>query len=107
LPVPPLALRLAEYAVPTVPFGKLVVATVSAGYPTTIDKLPLVPVSPYASVAFTVNVLVPGFVGVPVIAPALDRVNPAGNDPLLSAYVNVPAPPIAATAAEYAVTVHV
>jgi hypothetical protein len=41
--------------------------------------------------------------GVPVIAPALDIVSPAGSAPLPSAYVSPPAPPVAATLAEYAV----
>jgi hypothetical protein len=102
MPVPPLAANVAEYAVPTAPFGRLIVVTVS-GFTTTIEKLPLVPVSPDASVAFTVTMLVPAAIGVPVIAPALDKLNPAGNVPLPNTYVSVPAPPVAATVAAYAV----
>ena len=103
LPLPPLALSVAEYAVPTVPFASVVVEIFTGGYATTSDNVPLTPVSPYASVAFTVNVLVPALVGVPEIAPALDSVSPVGSAPLPSAYVSPPAPPVAATLAEYAV----
>ena len=48
------------------------------------------------SVTLTVKVDVPTAVGVPVIAPALLRVRPAGRDPALAVNVSVPAPPVTA-----------
>ena len=50
------------------------------------------------SVALTVKfAVVFGPVGVPVIAPALLKLNPAGNDPVVIEKVSVPAPPEATT----------
>ena len=49
---------------------------------------------PEASVAFTVNLVVPAAVGVPEIAPALLSESPAGSEePLARAQVSEPAPP--------------
>lgn len=44
-----------------------------------------------------------GPVGVPLIAPEELIVNPAGSDPALIVNAQVPAPPLSATVAEYAV----
>jgi hypothetical protein len=50
------------------------------------------------SVTFTVKFAVPfGPLGVPVIAPTPLNVSPAGNVPLISENVSVPAPPDAGT----------
>ena len=54
------------------------------------------PRSPAASVAVTVNAELPAWVGVPVRAPAADRVSPAGRLPAVIANVNGPAAPPAA-----------
>jgi hypothetical protein len=51
---------------------------------------------PEASEIFTVKLVEPAAVGVPEIVPALLNESPAGSDePLASAQVNVPAPPLA------------
>jgi hypothetical protein len=48
----------------------------------------------------TVKLLDPVAVGVPEIAPAADRVSPAGSDPALTDHEFPPAPPDAARACE-------
>jgi len=58
--------------------------------------------SPKASAAATEKVFVPTAVGLPVMAPAVDKLSPAGREePLASEYVSVPAPPVAATLPVY------
>jgi len=48
------------------------------------------------SVTFTVNVKVPGVVGVPEMAPVDElKLNPGGSVPLMTLQVSVPAPPLA------------
>jgi hypothetical protein len=69
----------------------------------TVTLYARLPVLPLASVAVTVNALVAAVVGVPVTAPPLDKLNPAGNVPLVTAYVYGPVPPVAATVPVYAV----
>ena len=49
-----------------------------------------------ASVTFAVKLLVPFAVGVPEIAPALERVNPAGRLPALMVHESGDVPPLAA-----------
>ena len=44
--------------------------------------------------AVTVKLELPAVVGVPVIAPALLRVNPAGRLPVVTLQVTVPEPPV-------------
>jgi len=48
------------------------------------------------SLTFTVKLAFPSAVGVPVIAPPLLRVRPAGSEPLLIVKVRAPVPPEAA-----------
>jgi hypothetical protein len=48
------------------------------------------------SVAVTVKVDVPTIVGVPVMLPLDTSVNPVGKDPLVTANVYGPVPPVAA-----------
>jgi hypothetical protein len=58
----------------------------------------------FASVTFAVKLDVPAVVGVPVITPALDSVNPAGKVPTLTDHVSGAVPPLAASVVEgYAV----
>ena len=73
----------------------------STGVATSIDSC-FVDVSLFASVTVTVNVLDPGVVGVPVIAPLDDIDNPRGSDPAGTLKEYGPVPPVAATVWEYA-----
>ena len=56
-----------------------------------------------ASVTLTVKLAETGVVGVPEITPALLRLSPAGSAPEARVQVRVPVPPVAASAALYAV----
>ena len=82
--VPPVAVRVAEYGSPRIPTGSEVVV---------IETVIIVivncalAVSIAASVTCTVKDETPAVVGVPVIAPAELRLNPAGSDPLITAQV--------------------
>jgi hypothetical protein len=72
--VPPLAASVAEYAVPSVPFGRLVVVIVTPGLIVTVRVA--VAVSPPESVTVTVKVALPTIGVAPEITPALDKLNP-------------------------------
>ena len=78
---PPVASRFREYATPAVPVGRLVVAIASGATPTAIESSCVsVRGEAPASVSWTVNVVVPGLDGVPVIAPdGESSVRPAGR----------------------------
>ncbi len=81
--VPPEALTIAEYALPTVPEPTLDVMMVSgagAGDATAIDSV-LVAVCEAASATRTVKVDVPDWVGVPERAPLVVSAIPGGNEP--------------------------
>jgi hypothetical protein len=82
-PAPPVADRVWLYAVPTTPFGKELVVTANAGPVMAIVSFCVATV---LELSFTcaVNVVEPGVVGVPEIAPAGDNVNPAGREPELT-----------------------
>jgi hypothetical protein len=54
------------------------------------------------SEASTVNVNVPLRLGVPVIAPELERLSPSGKDPLVRTHVYGAMPPVTASVVEYA-----
>lgn len=99
--VPPVAARVAEYAAPTVPGGRVAVVTV--GGPLMAIESDAVAVCPTPSVTRAVKLDVPGAVGVPEIVPVEDRLNPGGNVPLATAHVYGVVPPVAAKLAEYAV----
>jgi hypothetical protein len=96
--VPPDAVSVCEYAVPTTPLGSDVVVTlIVAGLMVMVsdagadcDAL---------SVARTVNVLDPAVVGVPEIVPPVS-VSPAGNVPLVNDQVYGGVPPDAVSACE-------
>ena len=65
--MPPVAASACEYAVPTVPFGSVVVVMASAAS-TVIDSA-CVAVRPSESLTWTVNACVSAVVGVPLIVP--------------------------------------
>ena len=100
-PVPPATPRVCEYAVPTVPVGSAVVVICSAGAFTVIANDALADTDAL-SVTFTVKLLVPAALGVPVIDEPF-RLNPGGSDPLAIDHVYGAVPPLAASVAEYAV----
>jgi hypothetical protein len=85
--VPPLAAKVVEYAVPTVPEGTepveiatgvTVVATVMVN-----DFAAVCAVGVVESVTFTVKLNDPDAVGVPEIVPPVESVNPPGRAPEL------------------------
>lgn len=97
--VPPLTPTVAEYAVPTVPFGRLPVVMVTEVVPdATVIVNALVPVALFASFAWAVKVNVPLAVGVPLMVPLLASVSPAGNAPEATLNVYGPVPPLAVRA---------
>ncbi len=67
-----------------------------AGQVMTIERA-LVAVAATLSVTRTVKLNVPAAVGVPVIAPALERDSPVGSDPTVTAQVYGTVPPLAFT----------
>ena len=79
-PVPPVALTVCEYAVPTLPLGRVAGFTAIAGLMVTAYACE--PVAPKPSVAVMVKFDVAAVVGVPVIAPvAAFSDKPAGRLP--------------------------
>ena len=81
--VPPLAVSVCEYAVPTRPAGKPVLV-ITKGTTTFIPKLTLAVAGATGSESCTrtVKLLVPACVGVPEITPVdLFRVSPPGSEP--------------------------
>jgi hypothetical protein len=105
--VPPVAATVPEYAVPTVPPGRVVVVMesgVTAGAMVTekvAEAVPAVGVAESVTVTMTDDE-VPAVVGVPVMAPVDESMlRPAGNPVADQVYGVVP--PVAATVAEYAV----
>lgn len=62
--------------------------TVGAGDETTMLNA-LVKDEPQILVALTVKLYVPPAVGVPLMTPSEDRVSPGGNEPPITAHVNV------------------
>ena len=56
---------------------------------------------PFASDSFTVNVTGPAVVGVPVTAPPLEMLSPAGREPEEMVKVYGVLPPLPVTVAEY------
>ena len=99
--MPPVALAVCEYAVPTVPFDSVAGFTVIAAF--TVTLYAWEPVAPRPSVAVTVKFDVAAVVGVPVIAPvAAANDNPAGKLPAVMLNVYDPLPPVALIVCEYA-----
>ena len=80
--MPPLALSVVLYELPTIPAPRLSDRTASPGGTTVMDSGAVtVCVGDPLSVTATVNVEVPLAVGVPAITPALDSARPAGRLP--------------------------
>ena len=84
--MPPEAPRVCEYAVPTVP------VTIAEGVSDNVGHkgasvYVLLPGQPLTSVACTVKVWLLVEVGVPLSAPALLKVRPAGSVPLVTVQV--------------------
>ena len=78
--VPPLAVIVALYATPTVPFGKVFVIVSALGAITIVSLALMLCVGLLESVTFTVTVELPAVVGVPLTAQPL-RLSPAGSVP--------------------------
>src|SRR5215831_8851340 len=97
-PVPPDSVRVWVKGTPTDAGFSDVVVTEIPG--TRIDRDPELPTVDPASVAFTVNVLVPATVGVPEITPALDRDSPVGREPVRMAHVYGDVPPCTCSVCE-------
>ncbi len=95
-PVPPVAVSVWLYAMPTVSAGRLAVVTVIAAL-TTMESA-FVAVALTVSVALAVKLDVPDDVAVPVIAP-VDALSdsPAGRLPEEMDHVRAPVPPVAAS----------
>src|SRR5204863_9186369 len=94
-PVPPLAANVSEYAALAAPAGRGEVVIIDgAGLIVSANGLDAVwePVS----LTSAVKLAVPAVVGVPLIAPPLDNVRPAGKPPNVIDHVWDPVPPAAA-----------
>jgi hypothetical protein len=76
---PPDCVRVAEYGVPALPFGRLVV--VITGLDLMVSCRSTVSVALFASDTMAENENVPGAVGVPPITPSALSVRPAGKAP--------------------------
>jgi hypothetical protein len=84
---PPVAVTVAEYALPTCPLAKLVVVTwtdVPAGATVRLRLWVADFAGELESVTCTVNEKLPACVGVPVICPELERSTPGGNEPVVT-----------------------
>jgi len=79
--VPPVAAKLCEYAVPTVPFGRGDAVVIASGGGSTVRANDFVVICDALSRTWTVKFAVPAVLGVPVITPAADNVRPAGGVP--------------------------
>jgi hypothetical protein len=108
--VPPDALTVAEYALPTVPAGRLEVvidsgtdAGAGTGAAATDMLSALVAFREAASVTFTVKLNVPDCVGVPQSEPLVESFTPAGSMPEARLKLYGVVPPDAVMAVEYAV----
>jgi hypothetical protein len=100
--VPPLAVKVWEYATPTVPAGRgeeLVIESVAAPM---VRENALVAFCNKLSATWTVNVAAPAVVGVPLITPPEVSAKPAGNVPDVTDQVYGGVPPVAVKVWEYA-----
>ncbi len=105
--VPPLAVSVVEYAVPTCPAGtelvEIVTGVTAAATVMVNDFDAVCAVGVVESVTFTVKLNEPDAVGVPEIVPPVESVTPPGNAPELTFQVYGVVPPLAASVVEYAV----
>ena len=104
---PPIAAKLAEYAVPTWPEGtEVVVICKEATAAATVSEKDFVAVCVVGVVespTFAVKLKEPEAVGVPETVPAADRAKPAGSAPELMLQEYGAVPPLAASVVEKAV----
>jgi len=98
-PVPPVAVKVCEYGMLGAPFGSDTVVIVRTALTVIVRDFCAV-CTP--SITCTVKVD-PVAVGVPLITPAVDNANPAGNVPDASDHVLAPVPPVAVSVCEYGV----
>ena len=108
-PVPPLAVTVCEYAVPTAGAGSVLGETVTVGA-LTVKEYELVPLNGAPapveeSVALMLKLKGPPAVGVPLSKPPVVSVMPAGNDPLETTKVYGVVPPPADICCEYAAAI--
>src|SRR5271163_3411743 len=92
VPNPPVAVMVALYGTPTVPFGRLVVVTLSGGATEMPTTCVAVTGGVDESVTCTVKLKVPTALVVPLTMPLL-RVRPEGSDPAVIVNVYGVAPP--------------
>jgi hypothetical protein len=78
---PPAAARVWEYAIPTVPPGRLAVVTDRSTGIVMDSALVAVSAGVWASVTWAVKLAVPAVVGVPEMTPPEERDRPAGREP--------------------------
>ena len=102
-PVPPDAVSVCEYAVPAVPLGSVLGASVTTTAALIAGLYDCTPVTPFASVAVMSRLLLPAALGVPLSTPALVSVRPAGKAPEVTAKAYGPVPPDAVNVCAYAV----
>jgi hypothetical protein len=103
--VPPIAVSVDEYAVPTIPPGKEAVVIVSGStLAITLMENGLVAFCTGAeeSVTCTVKSDWPAVVGVPLMVPSLLKLRPAGNAPDVTVHEYGSVPPVAVSVVEYA-----
>jgi hypothetical protein len=102
--VPPVAASVLLYAVPTVPaVSGLAVEIVGAAAALIVKENDFVDEALFPPVTRTVKVEVPAVVGVPLIAPPVDRERPAGRDPEETDQLYGVVPPLADNVWLYAV----
>src|SRR5271165_6242107 len=101
--VPPVAANVCKYPAPTCPFANDAVVIVSVGDAIVFNSAAVFDTAgTSASVTFTVKLVLPAAVGVPLIAPVdAFSVNPAGRLPTDIAQLYGVVPPVAANVCEY------
>jgi hypothetical protein len=101
--IPPLAARVSKYDVPIVALGSVVVVTIKVATLSTVSVSVAETVCAVVSlsVTCTVKVEAPSAVGVPLMTPVFDIVNPAGRLPLVSFQKYGCIPPVAISVAVY------
>ena len=99
VPVPPVALIVCAYVIPTVPLGSVAGFTTSAAAITRVYARD--PVAPSVSVPVIVKLNVPAVLAVPEIAPlAAFSDHPVGSEPAVTANATAPVPPVELTLCE-------
>jgi len=102
--VPPVTPIVCEYGVPTVPAGNVLTTSVSPALSIVIVSCPLTLLAGVLeSVAFTVTVVVPDIVGVPLTVQPKPRISPAGSIPVVIVQEYGEDPPLTPIVAEYGV----